>query len=303
VTHATAVTGVERGTFATALAPDHLELSTFSAGPAAIEALFSGHVDAAYVGPSPAINGFVQSRGAALRVVAGATSGGAALVVRRGIDTADDLRGARLASPQLGNTQDIALRYWLSRQGFATTREGGGDVHVIPQENAQTLDTFTRGLIDGAWVPEPWATRLQQEAGGHVLVDERTLWPAGRFATTELVVRTAFLRAHPATVRRLLAAHIAATGFVNNRPEEAQAATIRGIARLTGKRLSPAVVDAAWANLTFSTDPMPDALATAATHAARLGFLTLPRAGIRGIVDRRPLERALADRSREAMTR
>src|SRR4051794_34372985 len=181
LTHATAIVGVEKGLFAKALgAGATLRTSTFNAGPAAVEALFGGAIDAAYIGPGPTTNAFVKSGGQAIRVISGATSGGAALVVDQAIGSAEQLRGKKIATPQLGNTQDIALRYWLEQQGLATDAQGGGDVHILPQENSQTLDTFAAGQIDGAWVPEPYASRMVA-AGGKVLVDERSLWPGGRF--------------------------------------------------------------------------------------------------------------------------
>jgi NitT/TauT family transport system substrate-binding protein len=189
VTHASALVGVGAGIFADKLGPDvRVETKSFNAGGAAIEALFGDAIDATYVGPNPAINGYVKSKGQALRIVSGATSGGAFLVVRPEIGGAADLRGKKLATPQLGQTQDVALRSWLKAQGLRTDAQGGGDVSVLPQENAQTLELFKSGDIDGAWVPEPWATRLVQEGGAKVLVDERTLWPDGKFVTTQLVV-------------------------------------------------------------------------------------------------------------------
>ena len=220
LTHAAALVGVANGIFAKDLGKNvTLKTSTFNAGP---EALFSGALDATYVGPNPAINAYQKSNGQAVRIIAGATSGGAALVVRPTISSAADLKGKKIASPQLGNTQDVALRSWLKKQGLNTTPEGGGDVQVLPQENSQTLDTFKSGQIDGAWVPEPWATRLVLEGKGKVLVDESTLWPGGRFLTTTLIVRTAFLNQHPDVVRNLLKGHVDATKFVNQNPALAQ---------------------------------------------------------------------------------
>src|SRR4051812_3564106 len=163
VTHATALVGVESGIFKTALGPNTLETKTFNAGPAAIEALFSGALDATYVGPNPAINAHVQSGGEAIRIISGATSGGALLVVKSSINTPADLKGKKIASPQRGGTQDVALRFWLKDNNLKADLEGGGDVSIVPQENAQTLETFRSNQIDGAWVPEPWATRLVQE--------------------------------------------------------------------------------------------------------------------------------------------
>ena len=156
--------------------------------------MFADAIDITFIGPNPAINAYAKSNGEAVRVISGSTSGGAFLVVRPDINTAQDLKGKKIATPSLGNTQDVALRAWLKSNGLATDTAGGGDVSVVPQENAQTLETFIAGTIDGAWVPEPWATRLIQDGGAKVLVDERDLWPDGKYVTTHLLVATKFLR-------------------------------------------------------------------------------------------------------------
>ena len=297
VTHATALVGVEKGIFAEALAPDTLEVRTFSAGPAAVEALFSGALDAAYIGPNPAINAFAKSRGEAVRIVSGATSGGAFLVVKPGITAAAGLKGKKVGSPQLGGTQDVALRHWLRDQGLATDSEGGGDVSILPQENAQTLETFRSGLIAGAWVPEPWATRLVQEGGGTVLVDEATLWPGGDFVTTHLLVRTEFLKEHPDTVRRLLGGQVRANAFLAEHPEEAQRLANDGIERITGKRLADAVIAAAWRNLRFTNDPIASSLQTSADHATSVGLLE--KVDLDGIYDLTLLNEVLEQHGKE----
>lgn len=294
LTHATAIAGDRKGIFARALGQDKLRVSTFNAGPAAVEALFSNGVDAAYVGPNPAINAFTRSGGEAIRIVSGATSGGAALVVKPEVAGPGDLKGKKVASPQLGGTQDVALRHWLASKGLEANLQGGGDVSVVPQDNSVTLQTFRAGQIDGAWVPEPWATRLVQEGGGKVLVDERDLWPQGRFVTTQLVVRTAFLKKRPDAVRRLLEGHVEANRFVNDNPGEAQQVVNAGIAELTGNALPDAVVDAAWKNLTFTNDPIPASLEASAEHAKRAGLL--PSANIEGIYDLTLLNQVLHTR-------
>src|SRR3954451_7074 len=236
VTHAAAIAGIEKGIFADKLGPDvDLRPSIFNAGGAATEALFSGAIDATFIGPSPSINAFVKSKGAAIRIIAGATSGGAALVVRQDIKSLADLKGQKIATPQLGNTQDVAARAWLLAQGLKTDLQGGGDVNVAPQDNSQTLDAFKSKLIAGAWVPEPWATRMVKEGNGKVLVDERDLWPGRQFVTTQLIVSTTFLKAHPDVVERLLQGHIAATEYVNANPGEAQTVVNAAIAKVTGQ--------------------------------------------------------------------
>jgi NitT/TauT family transport system substrate-binding protein len=292
ITHATAIVGVESGIFQKALgAGVTLTVSSFSAGPAASEALLNGAIDATFIGPNPAINAFAKSNGAAIRIVAGATSGGAYLVVKPEITSAAGLRGKKVASPQLGNTQDVALRTWLADSGLVTTREGGGDVSILPQDNAQTLDAFKGGQIDGAWVPEPWATRLVQEGGGKVLVDEKTLWPGGQYVTTHLIVRTDYLQAHPDIVRALLAGEIEATDLVNSNPAQAQALTNQGIKKITSKTIADKVISAAWPNLTFTVDPIAASLKGSADHATKVGLLD--PVDLTGIYDLRLLNELL----------
>ncbi len=299
VTHAQAVVGVADGTFRRALG-DHVQLDTkvFNAGPSAIEALFAGQIDLTYIGPNPAINGYVRSQGRALRIVAGATSGGAVFVVRAdaGIRSAADLRGKRLASPQLGNTQDVALRGWLETQGL-TLRERGGTTEVIPVANPDILTLFQKKELDGAWVPEPWGARLVQEAGGRIFLDERDLWPEGRFVTAHVVARTAFLNAHPDLVATWLAAHVELTERVNRDPAAAQRLVNSEIERLTGKRLPPDVLQQAWGRMTFTWDPVRASLLRSADAAFKLGFLGDARPNLDGIYDLAPLNRVLRERN------
>ena len=274
LTHAAALVGVKKGFFADALgAGTTLKTNVFNAGPEAVTALLSNSIDASYIGPNPAINAFIQSHGSAIRIISGATSGGASLVVRPGIQGTADLKGKTIASPQLGNTQDIALRWYLKSNGFQTTTTGGGDVKILPQDNATTLQTFRAGQIDGAWVPEPWATRLVQEGGGHVLVDERTLWPGEQFVTTMLVVRTDFMTQHPTAVKKLLEGQVRATDYLLQNPDDAQLTVNNAISDITSKKLAPAVISAAWKNMTFTNDPIATSLKTSADHAFKLGLL------------------------------
>ncbi|HEY3524331.1 MAG TPA: ABC transporter substrate-binding protein [Candidatus Limnocylindrales bacterium] len=293
LTHATAIVGVADGLYAGALGPNvELQTRTFNAGTEAVEALFSGALDASYVGPNPAINAWAKSKGQAIRIVAGATSGGAFLVTKPDITTPAQLRGRTLATPALGNTQDVALRAWLKSQGLSTTVEGGGDVAIRPQSNADTLTAFAGGAIDGAWVPEPWATRMILEGGGHVLVDERDLWPGGRYVTTELIVSTAFLGARPDVVEALLRGHVAATKLVNEDPDRSIRTVSTEIGRLTGSTLSTDLLGTAWKNLSFTNDPIADSLRTSADEAAAFGLLD--PVDLTGIYDLGPLNRALA---------
>jgi NitT/TauT family transport system substrate-binding protein len=289
VTHATAVAGIEKGIYAEKLGQDKLTVQTFNAGPAAVEALFAEGLDATYIGPNPAINAFTKSNGEAIRIISGATSGGAFLVVKPAVNQASDLKGKKIASPQLGGTQDVALRAWLGDQGLKPDTTEGAT--ILPQENAQSLETFKSGAIEGAWVPEPWATRLVQEGGGKVLVDEKTLWPGGRFVTTHLIVRTKFLKDHPATVKRLLEAQVAANDFVNKNPDEAQKLTNQGIEKITGKPLKLDVIAASWKNLTFTNDPIASSLTKSAEDAEKVGLLK--NVDLEGIYDLSLLDEVL----------
>ncbi len=274
VTHAPGIVGDLGGFFADSVGDGvTIATSTFNAGPEAVEALFAEALDITLIGPNPAINAYAQSKGAAIRIVAGSTSGGAFLVVRDGIDSPADLKGLKLASPQLGNTQDVALRAWLREQGFKTDDAGGGDVSIQPQANGEALAAFVSGDIDGAWVPEPFATRFIQEGGAHVLVDERDLWPDAKYVTTHLVVRTAFLEEHPDVVKDIIEGLAAALDLIKSDPAAAKELTNRGIKAVTDKPLSQAVLDAAWDNLVFTLDPIASSLAASAQHAQDVGLL------------------------------
>ena len=267
-------------------------MDQFNSGTKAVEAMFSDAIDITFVGPNPAINAYSQSKGAAVRVISGSTSGGAFLVVRPTITSAADLKGKKIASPSLGNTQDVALRAWLKSQGLATDTAGGGDVAVVPQENAQTLETFIAGTIDGAWVPEPWATRLIKEGGAKVLVDERDLWPAGKYVTTHLMVATKFLDTNPEVVKRILLATIQAVDFCNEKPVEAQKIVNAEIEKFTTKKLGDELLTAAWGNLTFTVDPVATSLKKSADDAISLTLLKDP-GDLAGLYDLGPLNAIL----------
>ena len=299
-THAPALIGVHNGIFQQQLGDVTLETTTFNAGGEAIEAMFAGAIDATFIGPSPTINAFAQSNGEAVRVVSGAAANGAYLVVREGIDTPADLVGTTLATPQLGNTQDVALRYWLQEQGYQTTEEGGGDVSITPMSNGETLGAFASGAIDGGWLPEPWATRLVDEGGAHVLVDETELWPDGQFVTTQLIVNTEFLAENPAIVEALIAGELEALELIESDPAEAQAVVNQGIEDLTGDAMDPALLSAAWENVVFTVDPVADSLVAGAAHAEAVGLLDPVE--LDGLYDLELLNKQLADAGREQVS-
>jgi NitT/TauT family transport system substrate-binding protein len=273
ITHAPALIGVQNKIFEKNLGTVKLETTTFNAGPSAIEAMLADAIDATYIGPNPAINGWAQSQGTLLRVIAGTTSGGAALVVKPTITSPQDLRGKKVATPQLGNTQDVALRHWLKGLGFATDQSGGGDVHVVPTPNAEIITGFADGALDGAWVPEPHLSRLVLEHGGKVLLDEKSLWPNGDFVTTHLIVSKKFLDRNPTIVSNLLKGHIEAVELAASGSADAKKAANDHLAALTGKGLAGPIVDASFANLKFTVDPVASSLDGSAKHAEEVGLL------------------------------
>lgn len=270
LTHAQAILGVADGSLARA-AGARIETKVFTAGPAAITALFAGELDMLYVGPSPAVTGYVRSEGKALRIIAGGASGGAVFVTRQGFDSAH-LDGARLATPGLANTQDIALRHMLSERGLRT-REQGGTVQVNPLAPADALLLFQRGQLDGAWVAEPWGSRLVKEAGAQIAWDERDLWPDHQFATTVLVANADYLAHNRDKVRGFLQGHVALTLWIQQHPDEARQRLAEGIKQLTGKPLPDDVMRSSLGRIDFLNDPMVNSVRTQADWAYRLGFL------------------------------
>jgi len=297
VTHAPALVAQQLRLFEAFLGKDgtQVEYVAFNAGPAAIEAMKGGAIDISYIGPNPSISGYTSTGGTLLRVVSGATSGGAQFVVKPSISSVADLKGKKLATPQLGNTQDIALRSWLKDQGLKTTTTGGGgDVTIVPTDNATTLTLFKKGDIDGAWLPEPWASRLVLEAGAKVYLDEKTLWPAGQFVTTNIIASQKFLAQYPGTVRSVLQANNSAIKYIAANVAKAKDVVQLQITKWTGKPLPDAVITRSWGNLRFTWDPLPATLAKSADDAVNAGLLTLGQNKLAGIYDLRLLNQVLA---------
>src|SRR5579864_7420011 len=275
ITHSQPMVGKANGWFEKAVGQNvKVEWKTFNAGPAAIEALFAGAIDMTYIGPNPAIQGYVRSNGQALRIVAGATSGGASLVVRNdsGIQKPEDFHGRKVASPQQGNTQDVALRAWLLAHGMKTI-DKGGDVQVIPMANPDQLTLFLKKELDAAWAPEPWATRLIKEGSGRLFLDERELWPNGQFITCHLIVSAKFLHDNPQLVKKWLGAHVELTEWINAHLPDAKKILNQQIRRETGKSLPAAELDEAFSRLQVTYDPLRASLFTAAKSAFDAGFL------------------------------
>ncbi|MGB6841807.1 MAG: ABC transporter substrate-binding protein [Candidatus Sulfotelmatobacter sp.] len=303
ITHPQAMVGKANGWFERAMGPRvDVRWTSFNAGPAAIEALFGGAIDMTYVGPNPAINGYVRSNGEAVRVVAGAASGGASLIVRNDADIQkpQDFHGKRVASPQFGNTQDVALRNWLKDHGMNTT-DKGGDVQIIPLANPDQLTLFLKKELDAAWSPEPWATRLIQEGNGRRFLDERTLWPKGQFVIGLLVVNTKFLKNHPDLVKNWIRAHVELTDWINDHPAEAKKLLNQQIQTETGKALPASVLDESFARMQATYNPLHPALLTAARHAFDDGFLGHEMPDLSHLYDLTLLNQVLAEKGRKAI--
>ncbi|MFF1548910.1 aliphatic sulfonate ABC transporter substrate-binding protein [Streptomyces sp. NPDC058291] len=293
VTHATALVGNRKGFFQKELGATEAKYAVFNAGPSEIEALNSGSLDIGWIGPSPAINGYVKSGGTALRIIGGSASGGVKLVVDpHRITSARDVEGKRIATPQLGNTQDVAFLHWAAGQGWTIDpMTGRGDVTLVRSDNKVTPNAFRAGAIDGAWVPEPTASKLVAE-GGKVLLDEASLWPHGQFATTNVIVSQRFLTAHPKAVEAVLKASVETNRWIRTHPEEAKAAADEQIAHDAGKALPAEVMDPAWRSLKVTDDPLAATLAAQADHAVEAGLLK--KADLRGIYDLTLLNKVLA---------
>jgi NitT/TauT family transport system substrate-binding protein len=303
VTHAQALVGRAGGQFEKALGPGvQIEWKAFNAGPAAIEALFANAIDLTYVGPNPTVAGYIRSQGAAVRVIAGAASGGAALVVRQGagIQNVSDFHGKKIATPQQGNSQDIALRAWLRANGLKA-REKGGDVQILPITNADQFTLFLKGQLDAAWAPEPWASRLVHEAGGRIFLDERDLWPNRQFVITNLVVHPKFLKEHPDVVKNFLRAHVELTEWINKNSAQAKQIMNQQIQKETGKPLAPEVLNDAFSRMTVTYDPIRSSLTKSTQEAFEEGFLGRTQPDITGIYDLGPLNEVLREKKAQPL--
>ncbi|MFI6208519.1 aliphatic sulfonate ABC transporter substrate-binding protein [Streptomyces sp. NPDC051041] len=292
LTHGTALVGVRKGFFQKQLGATRAEYATFNAGPSEIEALNSGSIDIGWIGPSPAINGYTKSNGTNLRIIGGSASGGVKLVVDPDkIESLEDVKGKKIATPQLGNTQDVALLNWIVERGWKVDPQSGkGDVTVVRSDNKVTPDAFRAGSIDGAWVPEPTASKLVAE-GGKVLLDESALWPDGEFVITNIIVRQEFLKEHPKAVEAVLRASVETNRWINAHPDEAKAAANKQLEKDSGKALPAEVLDPAWKSIRFTDDPLAATLDTEAEHAVKAGLLEKP--DLKGIYDLTILNKVL----------
>ena len=294
ITHASALVGVKQGFFTKNLGKNvTLKLYPFSTGTEEATALLAGQLDAAYVGPNPAIKAWQQSSGSLIKVISGAASGGAELVVKKGITAASQLKGQKLASPSLGNTQDVSMRYWLKQQGLSTTSTGGGDVPITPiTPNSDAVLAFESGQIAGGWEPAPYDAEMIAD-GGHALVNEASLWPGGQFVTTELVATQSFIAKNPTVISDLLKGQIEANSYIASDKSAAETAANAELDSLSGKSLKTPILQAAFAQVTFTNDPIASSLITDAGHAVSVGLLS-PVKNLSGIYDLGPLNKLLA---------
>ncbi|GHH36692.1 aliphatic sulfonate ABC transporter substrate-binding protein [Streptomyces candidus] len=292
VTHATALVGLQEGVFQKELGGTRVKAQVFNAGPSEIEALNARAIDIGWIGPSPAVNGFSRSKGQNLRIIGGSASGGVSLVVHADrIKSLDDLKGKRLATPQLGNTQDVALLNYLSGKGHRVEASTGkGDVTVLRQDNKEIPLSFKSGAIDGAWVPEPTASKLVAD-GGTVLLDEKKLWKDEKFVITNIIVRQEFLDQHPDVVEAVLRGSVKTNAWIKANPDKAKASVNAKLKADSGKELPAQVLDRAFRNVEVIDDPLASTLREQALHAQKAGLLKDPL--LDGIYDLRPLKKVL----------
>ncbi|WP_431965370.1 ABC transporter substrate-binding protein [Actinacidiphila sp. bgisy160] len=285
LTHATALVGLKEGFFAEELGSGTtIKESVFNAGPAEIEALNAGSIDIGWIGPSPAVNGWTRSGGKSLKIISGSASGGVKLVVDPDkIKTLKDVKGKKIATPQLGNTQDVAFLNWIAEQGWKVDATSGkGDVSVVRTDNKITPDAYRAGSIDGAWVPEPTASKLVAE-GAKVLLDESGLWPDKKFVITNVIVSQTFLKEHPDVVEAVLRGSVKTNAWINANPDKAKADANAQLEKLSGKPLPADVIDPAWSSIQVIDDPLASTLRTEADHAVTAGLLEKP--ALKGIYD------------------
>ncbi|QDY79616.1 aliphatic sulfonate ABC transporter substrate-binding protein [Streptomyces qinzhouensis] len=292
LTHATALVGEQEGILQKELGGTQIKSTTFNAGPSEIEALNAGSIDIGFIGPSPAINGFTKSKGKNLRIVAGSASGGVKLVVNPSkIKTLDDLKGKKIATPQHGNTQDVAFLNWIAEKGWKTDAQSGkGDVSVVRTDNKITPDAYKSGSIDGAWVPEPTASRLVSQ-GAKVLLDESTIWPDKKFVITHVIVSQKFLKDHPDVVEAFVRGTVKTNAWINANPDRAKASANAKLKALSGKELPAEIINGAWPSIQFLDDPLAATLQAQADHAVKAGLLEKP--DLAGIYDLGALNKVL----------
>lgn len=290
--HSIAIVGMEKGIFSEKLGNQTtIKTRLFDSGPQVIESMFANEIDIAYVGPGPAINGFLKSDGQALKILAGASSGGVSLVVHpdSGITSPADFSGKRIAAPQIGNTQDVSLRSFLYQNNLKPV-EKGGSVYVINVVNPDIFTLFSKGELDAALVPEPWATRLVQQLGGIRLFQEKELWPDQKFSSAVLIVRSDFLEKHPDIVHKWVEAHVQTSDWINDHLDETETIFNDFLKKNTGKTLQPQLLHESFSNLQITYDPIESSINTFAERANSLGYLGREGYSLEGIFYTGPLD-------------
>ncbi|WP_424211220.1 aliphatic sulfonate ABC transporter substrate-binding protein [Streptomyces sp. BI20] len=292
LTHATALVGVQEGLIQKELGGTKVKTQTFNAGPSEIEALNGGSLDIGFIGPSPSINAYVKSQGKNLRIISGSASGGVKLVVNPDkIKSLDDIKGKKIATPQKGNTQDVAFLNWISEKGWSVDPESGkGDVSVVRIDNKETPSAFKQGSLDGAWVPEPTASKLVSD-GGKVLLDETSLWPDKKFVITNIIVSQKFLAEHADVVEAVLKGTVKTNDWINANPDKAKESANNALKALSGKALDPKVIDPAWPSIAITNDPLASTLKTQSEWAVKAKLIKQPE--LAGIYDLKLLNKVL----------
>jgi NitT/TauT family transport system substrate-binding protein len=300
LTHAQALYARATGKFEKAIGIP-IKWISFNAGPSVIEALFSDSVDVSFVGPNPAINGYLKSRGAKFVIIGGAACGGAGMVLRKdsGIKSDKDFFDKIIATPQMGNTQDVAARTWFAEKGYKL-REKGGRVSLVALSNPDQLTMFRKKQIDAAWTVEPWVSRLEIEGNGILFVDENKLWPNGRYATTEIVCTRRFLQTQPDVIKKFLKAHIEVSREIQDDPVEASRILNEELKKETGKALKAEVITNAMARIQFTWDPIVSSVFEYAQEAYKIGFLR-KKPELDGLFDLKALNEVLRDNNLEAI--
>ena len=275
VVHAVPIIGMETQTFANNLNADlDIQVKIFDSGPQVIESIFSNSVDIAYVGPGPVINGFLKSDGNDLKILAGAASGGASFVIQKnsGLDLIENYSGKRIAAPQISNTQDVSLRHYLAENGLITA-EKGGDVFVLNIANPDIYTLFAKGDIDGAWVPEPWATMLVEELDGVRLFDENEFWPENQFSSVLLIGRSDYIEKNPEIIKKWINANEKTAQWINNHPDESKKLYNEFLNSYMGRTLPQNIVEKSFSNIIITSETLENSVYTFAERADALGYL------------------------------
>ena len=275
VVHAVPIIGMETQTFANNLNTDlDIQVKIFDSGPQVIESIFSNSIDIAYVGPGPVINGFLKSDGNDLKILAGAASGGASFVIQKnsGLDLIENYSGKKIAAPQISNTQDVSLRHYLAENGLITA-EKGGDVFVLNIANPDIYTLFAKGDIDGAWVPEPWATMLVEELGGVRLFDENEFWPENQFSSVLLIGRSDYIEKNPEIIKKWINANEKTAQWINNHPDESKKLYNEFLNSYMGRTLPQNIVEKSFSNIIITSEPLENSVYTFAERADALGYL------------------------------